>query len=561
MDALSAYHSFARNTPQSHPIPGRETEMARNGAGGFSFTKDVWTRLGDFLILGTEGGTYYADERSHTISNVAVVRQALELDGSRAVALAVEISTARPARAPKPYPALYLVAAALATGDLDARRAAADAVPRVARTTDHLSHLFGYYKTLKGRPGRGGVGLAAPSSVVVRRAWANWFTQAPPDTVAHKILKAGQRKTGDGEAFTPGDLLRIAHPRPANPVQEAVFQLALGRKTPMEVSGFLASAKAFYEANRVTTTAEAVRAINAYHVPWEFLPDAVLKSPDVWEALVPHLGMTALIRNLSRMTTIGTLGPFRQSNGRVAKRLRNPSELAQGRIHPFDLLLAHRVYSSGRAQPHPNAPVRTWSPVGEVVRALSDAYSLAFASAERTDARMVIAVDGSGSMMNYRIQHGGSSLGSAYHVCSAVAAMLAGTCSDQTWLMEFDSRPRPSQVHPGMSLSEVFSKRCGGGATDLAAPVGWALANGVVTDLFVLLTDGETWAGQRHASQVLAEYRARYNPNARLVIASTTAAGYSVGDPRDPGVLNIAGFDSAVPTLVNGFARASRAAL
>ena len=53
-----------RKTPQSQPIAG----TVANAAGGYAFPVDDWTRLDRFLILGTEGGSYYAGERALTVA-------------------------------------------------------------------------------------------------------------------------------------------------------------------------------------------------------------------------------------------------------------------------------------------------------------------------------------------------------------------------------------------------------------------------------------------------------------------------------------------------------------
>ncbi len=49
-----------RATPQSAPVPGAGQTM--NSAGGFAWAVDDWTRLRRFLVLGTEGGSFYAGE-------------------------------------------------------------------------------------------------------------------------------------------------------------------------------------------------------------------------------------------------------------------------------------------------------------------------------------------------------------------------------------------------------------------------------------------------------------------------------------------------------------------
>lgn len=544
-NSLSRHGTFLTNTPQTQPIPGR-TDMVKNSAGGYGWEKDTWTQLRDFIILGTEGGTFYADERSHTYRNVGVVAKALAEDGPRAVKMAVDISTAKPARAPKNYPALYVIAAALASKDLATRRAAAGSTHLVARTTDHQAHLFGYLKDLRGGGG---------ASPLLKRAYMNMFTQDEPGRVVYRYLKARSRKTGSGEPFSPADLLRLAKPTPTNEVQDAMFALISGRKTPMEVSGFFDAAKGYYEAQLADTPAKAVRAILAYRVPWEFLPDSVLKYPEVWEALIPTLGITALIRNLSRMTINGALGPFKQGNLKAAARLCDQAELHNGRVHPFDLFLALRVYESGWAQPNPKAPARTWTPVPEIVDALNRAFVASFAVADKVPGNYVVAVDSSGSMTyGPRVQHGGSDIGTPYGVSLAFANILMRTTGGSVYPVNFDTAVRPSPLRTEMSLSEIMAKSDNnGGATDCAAPIEWALEHRHCVDGFIILTDNESWSGGRHAHQALEQYRRQVNPNARVIWCATTANGHQLGDPGEGGVLQVAGFDSSLPMLVNSY--------
>ncbi len=61
MTYLSKWFNF-KKTPQSQPIPG--TSQVRNDNAGFVWAVDDWARLDRFLILGSEGGIYYASERS-----------------------------------------------------------------------------------------------------------------------------------------------------------------------------------------------------------------------------------------------------------------------------------------------------------------------------------------------------------------------------------------------------------------------------------------------------------------------------------------------------------------
>ena len=62
-----------RPVPQRMPLPG--TSQVPNSAGGFAWAVDDWTRLDRFLILGSEGGSYYASEPALTRESAQAVLQ------------------------------------------------------------------------------------------------------------------------------------------------------------------------------------------------------------------------------------------------------------------------------------------------------------------------------------------------------------------------------------------------------------------------------------------------------------------------------------------------------
>jgi 60 kDa SS-A/Ro ribonucleoprotein len=86
-----------KKTPQTQPIPG--TNQQQNSAGGYSFVVDDKTRLDRFLILGTEGGSYYSSAKKLTDENAKTVIDLIGRDGLYVVNRVVEISDA--GRAPK----------------------------------------------------------------------------------------------------------------------------------------------------------------------------------------------------------------------------------------------------------------------------------------------------------------------------------------------------------------------------------------------------------------------------------------------------------------------------
>ena len=55
--------------------------------------------------------------------------------------------------------------------------------------------------------------------------------------------------------------------------------------------------------------------IKEHRLPWEAVPTETTKDPAVWQAMLPTMGLTALIRNLGAMTSYGALKPLESEVG------------------------------------------------------------------------------------------------------------------------------------------------------------------------------------------------------------------------------------------------------
>ena len=132
-------------TPQSESLDERQVA---NSAGGYSYPVSDWTRLDRFLILGSEGGSYYASERKITLENAGAVRRCVQQDGQRAVERTVEIATT--GRAPKVGPPIFALAVCASSGDEETRKLARAQLPRVAHTATHLMQFVEFSTVMRG---------------------------------------------------------------------------------------------------------------------------------------------------------------------------------------------------------------------------------------------------------------------------------------------------------------------------------------------------------------------------------------------------------------------------
>lgn len=90
-------------------------------------------------------------------------------------------------------------------------------------------------------------------------------------------------------------------------------------------------------------------------------------------------------------------------------------------------------------------------------------------------------------------------------------------------------------------------------STDCALPMVEALQKREKVDAFVIYTDSETYMGKIHPQAALEEYRRVMGIDAKLIVVGMTSNCLTIADPKDLNTLNLAGFDTATPRIINDF--------
>jgi len=552
--------------PQTEPLDSRQTQ---NNAGGFVYQLDDWARLERFLILGSDAPTYYQKAQKLTKENAACVERCYVADPVRTIAHIVDISTE--GRAPKNDPAIFALAIGACHKDMNTRQMALAAMPKVCRIGTHLFQFVVMCKALGRGDGR-----------AFKRAIANWYDDKPVDKLAYQLIKYRSR-----ENLTHKFLLRLSHPKSDHsgktdykyipkgefrriwylnffhskgfvPREVHVCKGARDEQSPRAALYRWACGKDYHLAKLPTIVCahlDAMRVsagipemVRQYKLPWEALPTECLKDPDIWKAMLPDMGLTALIRNLGTMTELGTLEPFHSDVNLTCTRLTDQDQLRKARIHPFNVLVALVVYRSGASV----RGKRSWQPIPRIVDALDEAFYLAFKNVVPTGKRTLIGIDVSGSMSSQMMD-------SPLEVCEGAAAMAMVTMrAEKNWhVMAFDQGMRELPISAGSSLADVLkhTRNINDGRTDCALPMLTALKNNWEVDVFQVLTDNETWAGRVHPIAALREYRKKTGINAKLVVIGMTSTGFSIADPQDGGCLDCVGFDTSTPSVIADFCR------
>jgi 60 kDa SS-A/Ro ribonucleoprotein len=509
----------AQPVPQSEPVPGKP--MVKNPAGGYVFEIDDFARLRRFLILGCEGGTYYEGERKLALENADVVRRCVAADGKRALDLIVDVSDR--GLAVKNDPAIFALAVVTRYAGAEVRKAALDALPKVCRIGTHLFQFAEAREAVGGGWGRG-----------LRGAVSKWYDR--PDLTL-QALKYQQRG-----GWSHRDLLRLAHPD--LPERAKVLDAICRPSKWSELDDPVAASYVRLQASK--TAQEAAAIVAETKAPREFVPTEHLKSPEVWAALLPNMPMTALVRNLGNLSKCGLLVPLSDASKIVVAKLSDADALRKSRLHPFSILVGAKTYAGG----HGLRGSGTWTAVPKVIEALDSAYDKAFANVEPTGKRHVLGIDVSGSM---GMSQGEMPMTSAE--AAAAMAMITVRTEPEVYAMGFATQFVDLGITAKDSLLDVLRKtrERNFGGTDTSVAIAWALKAGVKADAFVIYTDNETWAGDRHTSEAIKEYRRKTGLPTKLAVVAFSGTNRSVADGADPGSMDFVGLDASLPQALAAF--------
>jgi 60 kDa SS-A/Ro ribonucleoprotein len=289
----------------------------------------------------------------------------------------------------------------------------------------------------------------------------------------------------------------------------------------------------------------------------EHLPTGFLNSKKVWEALLCDMPMTALIRNLGKMSSMG-LFENEVNLSTAVNSLTNKHKLKTARIHPMKVLLAMQIYQRGRGEKGD----LTWQVNNKIVKALDDAFYMSFRQPEvkdnyKTGKNYMLCLDVSGSMTF------GGCVGCELitpAMASVAMAWVTWNVEDNVELMAFGGHLEDMKKRgftKDMLINEVLEKtsRINFGATDCSLPMVYALQKRLEMDVFIVYTDSDTWAGRVHPVTALKDYNKTMKRSAKLIVCGMQSNGFTIADPKDPNMMDIVGFDSAVPELISEFAK------
>ncbi|MFE3326708.1 TROVE domain-containing protein [Streptomyces sp. NPDC059176] len=348
--------------------------------------------------------------------------------------------------------------------------------------------------------------------------WTSRYGRRLPQPVKRGIADAVRRlytgralvkyDTG-ARGFRFGDVLELTHPAPApdRPWQGALFRYAVDRchrrdravppagEPLLTAHRTLMSVPVGERYARVTEPGGAER-LAAAGMTWEVLAGWLQGPLDaaVWEAVIPSMGVMALVRNLRNFDRAG-VGDRTAAD--VARRISDPAGVQRSRQFPFRFLAAHRNVSSSR-----------WE------QPLEAALGHSLAHVPALPGRTLVLVDRSASMFDAAGGHTELNRADSAAVFGTALAMRA----ERADLVEFGTGSRTVELEPGGTVLEALGRFHDLGGTNTAAAVS---RHYCAHDRVVVVTDEQAY---------LAPYVDTFAAVPRKVPVYTwNLAGYATG--------------------------------
>ena len=221
---------------------------------------------------------------------------------------------------------------------------------------------------------------------------AGWYTALAPEALAYQATKYVQRN-----GWSHRDALRLAHPKAADPLRNALYAYLVGKSELPE--GAVEAPWAYLHAvQRVNDPATPLsRGVRADHRA----PAAARSAAHRTAATGAGVGGAARADaddgddpQPGHPHARGRARPRSAWTHTVAERLRDQDWLHKARIHPVQVLAALKTYACG----HGARGQHSWTPEQRIVDALDAAFYLTFDNVQPTGKRLLLAVDVSGSM-------------------------------------------------------------------------------------------------------------------------------------------------------------------
>lgn len=404
-----------------------------------------------------------------------------------------------------------------------------------------------------------------------RTAIAKWYTANPqylddPMLLAKHVTKYRRR-----HGFSHKRVLKSCHPNTSRCPHEIKFILCYVVKGISKANRLhrgenskIASVMEFID--DVDTLRQGrmpeddvVALIKKWQLTWEQIPTVHLRSAKIWEALLHLMPMTALLRNLGKLTMHRLLEPGSQEETKTCSRLNDAELLKSAKLHPIQILSSLNGYRMGQGFKSDRC---NWNVNQNIVRSLTQAYMMQLTSSSQNPdlpQNVLVAINTRHSIEEHVV---GIPLTNCKQTATALAMTLKKS-QQSTHTVTFGSggiaRRLDFQLSDAGILDienalDTVEQRSDDEPVNFDAPFQYARQNMNAVNAVILMTDRLNEQDRSDIQKAYRKFKEKFLDVSFITVCFQNSEETSpVADPQDPNMLDVIGVDAEALDIILSF--------
>ncbi|XP_076232684.1 RNA-binding protein RO60 [Calliopsis andreniformis] len=406
----------------------------------------------------------------------------------------------------------------------------------------------------------------------LRKAVNNWYLSKTPMELAKCVTRYKGRY-----GWKHKDIIKLSHPVSKNPEIEVILKYIIhgleeikksyGEDSALsEIIEYIEHVEDF---KHCTDEIRAAGLLEIYKLTLDHVPGHLLKSKEVWNALISSMNLSLLLNNLQRIHNLELLKQNSPTVSKIVDRITSEEHITRDKVHPALVLITIRNYeNSGKPltyekrkikeqfdKPLPTPP----KPNSKIIDALYKMLNLSFNHLQPTGLRYMVTINMNKVMLDTHTWRSGNVTG-AEAGCMIALALLR--CEKHVTVATFKN----VGIHPvGLDKTASFGQamrrlqQMPVGTVNLGKPMAWAAYQNNKYDVFINVVD-QIFDKSDTSEEALQAYRLKVKlPNTKLIncaVCSSSSYRQTLKTfKRDKTILTINGFDATVPILIQAFAK------
>ncbi|KAF3422284.1 hypothetical protein E2986_09484 [Frieseomelitta varia] len=402
----------------------------------------------------------------------------------------------------------------------------------------------------------------------LRKAVNNWYLSKSPIELAKCVTRYKGRY-----GWKHKDIIKLSHPVPNNPGRamvlkyvirglEEIKKSSIEDPTLMEILEYIEHVEDF---KHCTDEVRAAGLLEMYKLTLDHVPGHLLKSKEIWSALIPSMNLVMLLTNLQRIHNLKLLKPGSPIVSKIIDQITNEENIVRDEVHPVLVFVTIKHYeNSGKPLTLEKREIKEQfdkpslvpsKPNSKIIDALYKMLNISFFHLQSTGLRYMITISMSKAMSETHIWRNGN-INGVEAGCMIALALLRSE-KNVTVATFKNAGIHVATIEKNATFSQIMKKLqlMPVGNANLGKPMSWAGYQNYKYDVFINVVD-QIFEKSDTSEEALQAYNTKLKlKNTKLINCAVCSSSTYRKQKSNKNILTVNGFDASIPVVIQAFAK------